>query len=219
MSTVPRPLQQHGARHAAPELFTERLRLRQWRRADEVVMARINADPEVTRYLSRPRARVPTTAFYETVAAHWEAHGFGFWAVEARTGERAGDLLGFIGLGYPTFIPLLATRVEIGWRLARHAWGRGLATEGATVVRDHAWSDLGLPELISIIDPENARSQRVAAKLGMTLTARVVHPLTWTGLDVWRLIRPSAEQLDAAPAVAAADAAAAPPQQARTGPR
>ncbi|HUO74642.1 MAG TPA: GNAT family N-acetyltransferase [Solirubrobacteraceae bacterium] len=207
------------ARRAAPELLTRRLRLRPWRRADEVVMAQINADPEVTRHLSRPRTPVPATAFYEIVTAHWEAHGFGFWAAEARTGERAGDLLGFIGLGYPTFIPVLATRVEIGWRLARHAWGRGLATEGATAVRDHAVGDLQLPELISIIHPENARSQRVAAKLGMTPTERVVHPMSGTEVDVWTLTRPSAAQSQAPGAAARGGAGAAPPRRARTAPR
>lgn len=174
---------------AAPELLTERLRLRQWQRGDEVVMARINSDPEVMRYITRPRGPASSTAFYEVVTAHWAAHGFGFWAVESREPDTAGALLGFIGLGHPTFIPALAARVEVGWRLARHAWGRGLASEGATAVRDHALGPLGLAELISIIDPGNARSQRVAAKLGMAVSERVVHPVSGSEVEVWSLTR------------------------------
>ncbi len=150
-------------------------------------MTRINSDPEVIRYITRPRGPVPTTAFYEIVTAHWEAHGFGFWAVESREARSPGALLGFIGLGYPTFIPELAARVEIGWRLARDAWGRGLASEGAAAVRDHALGPLGLSELISIIDPGNTRSQRVAAKLGMSVSERVVHPVSRSEVEVWTL--------------------------------
>ncbi len=174
---------------AAPELLTERLRLRQWRRGDEVVMARINADPEVVRYLIRPRGAASASAFYATMTAQWEAHGFGFWAVESREPDSAGALLGFIGLGYPVFIPALARRVEIGWRLARHAWGRGLATEGAQAVRAEAFDRLGINQLISIIHPQNTRSQRVAQKLGMSCAERVVHPLSGEEVEVWVLRR------------------------------
>ena len=70
-------------------------------------------------------------------------------------------------------MPELAHRPEFGWRLARGAWGRGLATEAAGAARDDAFERLGLPELISIIHPENERSRRVATKLGMTIEGEV----------------------------------------------
>ena len=173
--------------NVAPELLTERLRLRQWRPADEVVMAKINADPEVTRYLGRPIGPAATRAFYEIVVDHWATHGFGFWAVESREPELAGAFLGFVGIGHPNFIPALAARVEIGWRLARHAWGRGLATEGAAAVRDEAFDALRLRELISIIHPANTRSQRVAQKLGMTVAERVFNPVSAGEVEVWQI--------------------------------
>lgn len=150
-------------------------------------MARINSDPEVMRYITRRASPVSATAFYEIVTAHWAAHGFGFWAVESREPHCAGALLGFIGLGYPTFIPALAPRVEIGWRLARHAWGRGLAGEGAAAVADQAFGPLRLRELISIIDPDNVRSRRVAVKLGMAVSEFVVHPVSGREVEVWAL--------------------------------
>jgi len=84
-------------------------------------------------------------------------------------------------VAYPTFLPELAHRPELGWRLARRAWGRGLATEGATAARDWALGELGMPDLISIIHPENAASRRVAEKLGMKLEARLAL------LEVWAL--------------------------------
>ena len=143
-------------------------------------MAAINADPEVTRFLGPSSRRGSAFDFYTEVTGHWTEYGFGFWAVESRA---SGELLGFTGVWYPTFVPELADRPEIGWRLAHHAWGRGLATEAALVAREHAFARLQLPALISIIHPDNVRSQRVAAKLGMGVWRHV------TGLEVWRVER------------------------------
>jgi RimJ/RimL family protein N-acetyltransferase len=69
----------------------------------------------------------------------------------------------------------------VGWRLGRWAWGRGLATEAAIAARDDAFARLALPEIISIIHPENDRSQRVAVKLGMRRRRRIENPLI--GID------------------------------------
>jgi RimJ/RimL family protein N-acetyltransferase len=68
--------------------------------------------------------------------------------------------------------------VEVGWRLARPAWGRGLATEGARASLRHAFEELELEAVISIIDPENERSIRVAEKLGMRRGRAHMHPRT-----------------------------------------
>jgi RimJ/RimL family protein N-acetyltransferase len=177
---------------AADELRTERLALRRWRAADEAAMLAINSDPEVTRYLNRPIDRAATAAFHARVQEHWAEHGFGFYAVESCEQGIAGSFIGFVGVGYPTFLPELASRPELGWRLARHAWGRGLATEAATAVRAHAFDVLGLPELISIIHPGNVRSRRVAAKLGMTLERRVLQPVLDREVEVWSTTSPDA---------------------------
>jgi RimJ/RimL family protein N-acetyltransferase len=174
----------------ADELQTARLLLRRWQARDEGAMAAINQDPDVTRYLNRPVDAAATAAFFALVQEHWDQHGFGFYALESREPESTGRFIGFVGVAYPTFLPELATRPELGWRLARHAWGRGLATEAAQIVRDHAFDTLGLPELISIVHPDNARSQRVAAKLGMTIVQRVHSPALSRDVDVWQLTPP-----------------------------
>lgn len=124
----------------------------------------------------RPQTRAETAALLARVHAHWEVHGFGLWAV-----ERDDRLIGFAGVAYAAFIPELARRTELGWRLERASWGQGLATEAAVAARDDALGRLGLPELISIIDPGNVRSKRVAAKVGM------VHAVHLRGLEIWRL--------------------------------
>jgi RimJ/RimL family protein N-acetyltransferase len=150
-------------------------------------MGQINTDPEVGRYLNRPVGAAETRVFYAMVLAQWEEHGYGFWAVQSREPEAEGTFLGFIGAGHPSYIPALSARVEIGWRLARKAWGRGLATEGARAARDHLFAALALPELISVIHPENARSQAVARKLGMTVAEHIHNPFTDMQIELWRI--------------------------------
>ena len=66
--------------------------------------------------------------------------------------------------------------IEIGYRLARAHWGRGLATEAARAVRDYAFDTLRLPRLIALIDPANTASIRVAEKLAMRHESEVVLP-------------------------------------------
>jgi len=153
-------------------------------------MAAINRDPEVTRYLNRPVDEPAVEAFFGVMAEHWARHGFGAYAVESREGDLAGRFIGFVGAAYPTFLPELAARPELGWRLAREAWGRGLAAEAAGAAREDAFARLGLSELISIIHPENRRSRRLAAKLGMVVERQVHNPVLGREVDVWRLAAP-----------------------------
>ncbi len=174
-------------RPAALELTTARLRLRQWRDSDEVGMTEINLDPEVARYLNRPTNAASARAFLAEAQAHWDRHRCGIYAIEPLQEPRERRLLGFVGLAFPGYLPSLAHRLELGWRLRRDAWGQGYATEAATVVRDHAVAVLGARDLLSIIHPENERSRRVADKLGMTVEAEVFNPRLDRSVEVWAL--------------------------------
>jgi RimJ/RimL family protein N-acetyltransferase len=146
---------------------TERLVLRSWRPSDRAPFARLNADPEVVRFVSdgAPLTRAQSDALLDAIEAHWHEHGFGLWCAAAR--EEPDDCLGFVGLAVPSFLPAVLPAVEVGWRLAPEWWGHGLATEGARASVTAAWDALGLRRLLSIIHPDNERSLRVAAKLGM----------------------------------------------------
>jgi len=165
-------------------LATERLLLRPWVPADETPMAAINRDPEVTRYLNRPVDEPAVEAFFADMTGHWARHGFGFYAVELR---EQGRFIGFVGAAYPAYLPELDRRPELGWRLARDFWGRGLAGEAAAAARDDAFGRLGLAELISVIHPANARSRSVAGRLGMAVERRVHNPHIDRDVEVWRL--------------------------------
>ena len=168
-----------------PILRTPRLTLRRWLPDDAAELEVINRDPEVTRYLNPPLP--PAAGFGERCSEHWETHGFGFFAVELREEPAPGRFIGFVGLGHPFFLPELAQRPELGWRLARDTWGRGLAAEAAVAVRDDAFGRLGLTELISIIHPENEASRRVATKVGMKIEGVVHHPGLDREVDVWQV--------------------------------
>src|SRR5688572_10528779 len=58
--------------------------------------------------------------------------------------------------------------VEIGWRLALVHWGKGYATEAARAVLNHAFTRLGIAEIVALTAPNNRRSRAVMEKIGMT---------------------------------------------------
>lgn len=151
-------------------------------------MARINRDPEVGRYLNRPVDEKAVAAFFGQIREHWERFGFGPWALESLEPGLEGRFLGFAGLAHvPPFLAAAGPAPELGWRLDRSVWGRGLATEAAAAARDDAFVGLGLPEIISIIHPENERSRRVAVKLGMREHLRIENPVLGIEVEVWQL--------------------------------
>jgi ribosomal-protein-alanine N-acetyltransferase len=146
---------------------TDRLTLRRFELSDLDDFAPIMADAEVMRFSrSGPWTREQTKQFLEQCQVDYsEARwGYGRLAVVQKSDSR---LIGLAGLarfdeidGYP--------EVEIGYRLHPGFWGRGLATEAAAASRDYGFRDLGMTRLISLIQPENVASVRVAEKIGMT---------------------------------------------------
>lgn len=146
------------------ELRTERLLLRRWRDADRAPFAELNADPVVMEHFYEQPDRAASDDLVDRIEAHFDREGWGLWALEVEDGRFAG----FVGL-WPT-PPHLAfsPAVEVGWRLARHAWGRGVATEAARAALADGWERVGLDEVVSMTTTTNLRSQAVMRKLGMT---------------------------------------------------
>jgi RimJ/RimL family protein N-acetyltransferase len=140
---------------------TRRLVLRRWRQEDAPGFAAMNADPEVMRYVGGVLGRAGSDALLARLEEGWRRDGYGRAAVED---EATGVLLGFVGLGPH---PALPGEVEIGWRLVRRAWGRGLASEAAAAVRDLAFDDLGLAQIVSVADRDNRASLAVMRRIGM----------------------------------------------------
>ncbi len=148
----------------APKIGTERLILRKWRQSDREPFARMNCDPEVMEHFPGVLSRKESDALADRAEAHLEQHGFGPWAAELRESQ---EFIGYVSLFIPQFEAPFTPCVEIGWRLAREHWGKGLATEGARVLVRHGFEVQRLHELVSFTVPANLRSLRVMEKLGM----------------------------------------------------
>ena len=146
------------------ELETECLILRQWRDSDGDAIAAMNANPEVMRFFPKTRDRAESDAMLERFREKWNHDGFSFAAVEV----KGGGLIGFTGLGRSDFPAHLAPCVEVGWRLARHAWGQGYATEAARASLAHGFDALALAEVVAFSVAGNRRSRAVMERLGMT---------------------------------------------------
>ncbi|GIH24196.1 N-acetyltransferase [Acrocarpospora phusangensis] len=143
------------------DLSTERLLLRRWRDSDREPFAALNADPEVMEHFPATMTREQSDLLVDRIEAGFEARGFGLWAVEV---AATGEFVGFTGLAIPGFRP----GVEIGWRLARSAWGYGYATEAARAVLAEGFRLHGLKEIISFTAVGNLRSRAVMTRIGMT---------------------------------------------------
>lgn len=150
---------------------TPRLLLRHFHIVDSDAMERVFCDPEVMKFGNGAQSpewvRKWIRGCLEDYHTKW---GFGLYAVVEKNARQT---IGFCGLSRFDDVGGRA-ETEIGYRLARAHWGKGLATEAACAVRDLGFGLLGLSRLISIIDPRNAASVRVAEKVGMKFEKNVV---------------------------------------------
>jgi RimJ/RimL family protein N-acetyltransferase len=175
------------------ELRDERVVLRAWRDDDAPAWAAMNADPEVMAHFPSLQTREEADAGAARIRARMAEQGYGLWALE--TPEL--PFAGFVGLAVVPFaLPdALAERLwpgadgdgeaeaegtprlhEIGWRLARAAWGRGDASRAARLALDFARHTLRLPGVVSFTATTNQRSQAVMQRLGMTREGEFDHP-------------------------------------------
>jgi RimJ/RimL family protein N-acetyltransferase len=124
----------------------------------------MNSDPAVMEHFPAPLTRRQSDELAEKIEAGFKAHGFGLWAVEVRA---SGEFIGFTGLDVPEFEAHFTPAVEIGWRLARSAWGNGYATEAARAALAFGFGEVGLDEIVSFTTVANRRSRAVMERLGM----------------------------------------------------
>ena len=142
---------------------TERLVVRHFEMSDVAAMTAVFGDPEVMRFgdgvKSAPWVRDWLSQCIDNVD---QILGVSPWAVDEKSNS---ETIGYCGLFY--FPDICGqSEIEIGYRLARHYWGRGYATEAVCAVRDYAFYVLNIPQLIAMIDPQNTASINVAEKAG-----------------------------------------------------
>lgn len=148
---------------------------------DVDAFADLCADVEVMRWIGPAVGRIDAWRLLATIVGHWTLRSCGLWAVEERA---TGAFLGRAGLWCPEGWPGL----EVGWALRREAWGKGYATEAGRASLEWAFRTLGAGHVISLIHPANARSLRVAAKLGEVREGKFA--LNGVVLDVYGVRRP-----------------------------
>lgn len=148
-------------------LESERLIIRPWGPDDLPAWDSITGDPEVTRYIHGgvPYTKDESDEFFARQARQLAEHDLCMGALEEKA---SGEVVGIAGVQ-----PLGTTGdLEIGWILARRAWGRGYASEAGAAAAHHVLETLGRRRVVAIIDIENEPSKRVAARLGMAYEGR-----------------------------------------------
>src|SRR6266704_6765844 len=150
-------------------LETPRLILRPFDEKDVDQMSELMANPDFMRFSLGPKTHAQTAAFLETVIGLYRAGLPSPFAVVIRSD---GVLVGYCGFLHQEVDG--EKEIEIGYRLHPDYWNKGIATEGARAVRDHAFRDLKLPRVISLIHYDNTPSRRVAEKIGMLFERQTV---------------------------------------------
>ena len=163
------------------QIETERLVLREPRLEDVDDLLELVGDDEVMRWIGGEAGdRDATVEVVERWIARWQRNDVGQFVVllDGRTIGRVGllvwDTRTWMTSSYDEAGAHAQT--ELGWALTRRCWGHGYATEAARAAREWAYAERGVERLISLIAPENVRSERVAEKLGATPTELVETP-------------------------------------------
>jgi len=166
-----------------PRIETDRLVLRGWREDDLDGFAAMMAEPDVVRFLTsdqRAKSRAEAWRDLALFVGHWALRGYGLFAVEEKA---TGAFVGRVGAWQPE----CWVGFELGWALAREHWGKGYAFEAARAAGDWIFEAFPLDSIVSLINADNTRSQKLAQRLGLHASHSTIH----AGMphDVWTIAR------------------------------
>lgn len=141
---------------------TERLVLRRWRESDRAAFLIMSADPEVMDWLGGVPEPAAANERFDRFDRGFDQRGYSRWAIERKAD---GGFIGYAGMA-PIHDSLPLMGVEIGWGLARAAWGAGYASEAADAAARDGFERLGFAEILAFTADTNGRSQAVMARIG-----------------------------------------------------
>jgi RimJ/RimL family protein N-acetyltransferase len=176
-------------------LDTDRLCLRPPTPQDAEALYDLFADSVVMRGLTRhPVSAVEQArAMIEEGMDGWRTDGLGPFLLEtASTHPQVIGQAGLMIFDSRDWTPSTGAdaghhaQPELGWALMRAHWGHGYATEAAAAIRDWAYRCRSIERLVSLISPDNGRSQRVADRLGASPAETVTPRHTGRTTVVWR---------------------------------
>jgi RimJ/RimL family protein N-acetyltransferase len=154
---------------------TDRLLLRKPKLGDAKALQAAYGDPEVMEFIGQGETRTldETREAIKRATTRWKADGFGQLTIERKEDKKVLGRTGFLVWNSETWHTGTLAEfgddigvVELGWVLAKEHWGQGYASEAAAAARDHAFKELKLTRLISLIMKGNTRSIRVAERIG-----------------------------------------------------
>jgi RimJ/RimL family protein N-acetyltransferase len=143
------------------------LQLREWRIEDVEAAFRMYGDPEVMRFLGTGEPVADLAAQREWLAERIVRYRGPGWERQAVWAAVERDTQQVVGTLMLKLLPPTDDVTEVGWHLARRAWGKGYASEGARAVLRYGFDDLRLERIIAVIKPGNVRSEAVAKRIGM----------------------------------------------------
>ncbi len=157
-----------------PRLEMERLYARNWSLDHDEGAHALYGDPEVVRYFEMDP--VPDVAAQREQIARVRARnaglpeGFGSWPIFERESDTLVGVILLKPLPFSTGVDprgALEHEIEVGWHLARSAWGKGYATEAGRAAVRYGFGDLDLDAIHAVVDPRNERSMRVCERVGL----------------------------------------------------
>lgn len=152
---------------------SERLGFRKWQDDDLKNLIALNSDPEVMRYFPSILDKQESYNLLIRLKDQYWNNGYTYYAVEELEAQQ---FIGFIGLAWQDFESLWTPFTDIGWRLKKEYWGKGLATEGAQRCLEYGFQELRLEKIYAVASKINIPSIRVMEKIGMSKIGEFVHP-------------------------------------------
>jgi RimJ/RimL family protein N-acetyltransferase len=165
-----------------PTLETERLVLRGWLESDAQDYAELYGDVETSQFIGGPLSPSDAWRMVAQRIGQWHLRGFAMFAVEEKS---SGTFVGHCGPNFPEGWP----EREIGWGFIKRFHGQGLATEAAIAALHYAYQALGWDTAVSLVDPMNTPSAKLARRLGAKYE-RTEQVTSFTA-DVYRHLPPS----------------------------
>ena len=157
---------------------SERLGFREWTEDDTDPFIALNSDSDVMEYFESIRTQKETLDLLIKIKNHHQRFGFCLYAVEFLEESK---FIGFIGFMPDSMGLDISPCIEIGWRLDKAYWNRGLATEGAKRCLEYAFNLLKIKEIYSCTALINKRSERIMQKIGMNFVKNFNHPNVTSG--------------------------------------
>jgi RimJ/RimL family protein N-acetyltransferase len=147
-------------------LETARMYFRRFRADDAPLLYELDNDSEVMRFISKgkptPLERIENNIVQRILAWYEQSPPRGFWAAHL---HDTSDFIGFFHLRPDKIVP---EEMELGYRLKRSVWGRGLATEGSRALIARAFSEWKYEKVCARTLAGHFASRRVMEKAGLT---------------------------------------------------